>query len=54
MRRPMPANAVYRYSALDYVFTFGFEKPRLKQAWIQDSPPARQASDHYPVGLEVL
>jgi endonuclease/exonuclease/phosphatase family metal-dependent hydrolase len=39
---------------VDYVFTFGFEKPRLKRAWIANESPAREASDHYSVGLEIV
>jgi endonuclease/exonuclease/phosphatase family metal-dependent hydrolase len=38
---------------VDYIFTFGIEKDRLKRAWIIYDPPARDASDHFPVGLEV-
>ena len=38
---------------VDYIFTFGFEAPMLKRAWVAYDPPAKDASDHYPVGLEV-
>ena len=38
---------------VDYVFTFGFAAPMLKSAWVAYDPPAKDASDHYPVGLEV-
>ena len=38
---------------VDYVFTFGFERRRLKSAWVHHDPPAREASDHYPVGVEI-
>jgi endonuclease/exonuclease/phosphatase family metal-dependent hydrolase len=39
---------------VDYVFTFGLDRSRLKAAWVYDAPPAKDASDHYPVGLEVV
>lgn len=38
---------------VDYIFTFGFARERLKRAWIVYDPPAKIASDHYPVGLEI-
>ena len=38
---------------VDYVFAFGFERVRL-QAWVEQSEPARGASDHFPVGVEVV
>ena len=39
---------------VDYVFTFGFDRPKLKRAWIASDAPAKDASDHYPVGLEIV
>jgi endonuclease/exonuclease/phosphatase family metal-dependent hydrolase len=36
---------------VDYVFTFGVERPR--DAWIEQDRLARYASDHFPVGLEI-
>jgi len=39
---------------VDYLFTFNFDRSRLKGAWIHYDPPARDASDHYPVGLEIV
>ena len=38
---------------VDYIFTHGIERPKLKKAWIVYDPPAKDASDHFPVGLEV-
>jgi exodeoxyribonuclease-3 len=36
---------------VDYIFTFGVEKPR--DAWIEQDRLARYASDHFPVGAEL-
>ena len=38
---------------VDYIFTFGIDPRRLREAWIVYDPPAKEASDHYPVGLEL-
>ncbi|HEY2584967.1 MAG TPA: endonuclease/exonuclease/phosphatase family protein [Tepidisphaeraceae bacterium] len=38
---------------VDYIFTFGIEAARLKQARVVYDEPAKIASDHYPVFLEV-
>jgi endonuclease/exonuclease/phosphatase family metal-dependent hydrolase len=38
---------------VDYIFTHGIDRPKLKKAWIVYDPPAKEASDHYPVGLEI-
>lgn len=38
---------------VDYVFAYGFDRERLKEAWVVQSEQARGASDHFPVGLEV-
>src|SRR5689334_468384 len=38
---------------VDYIFTFGLDRPKLKKGWIVYDAPAKDASDHYPVGLEV-
>jgi endonuclease/exonuclease/phosphatase family metal-dependent hydrolase len=38
---------------VDYLFTFAFDRPKLKKAWIASDPPAKDASDHYPVGAEI-
>jgi len=38
---------------VDYLFTFGFDRPKLKKAWIAHDSQAKDASDHFPVGLEI-
>lgn len=38
---------------VDYIFTFGIDPSRLKNAWIIYDPPAEEASDHFPIGLEI-
>lgn len=38
---------------VDYIFTFGLARGRLRSAWIEQDRLARFASDHYPVGLEI-
>ena len=38
---------------VDYVFTFGFDRTRLRQAWVTEGPLAKDASDHFAVGLEI-
>jgi endonuclease/exonuclease/phosphatase family metal-dependent hydrolase len=37
---------------VDYIFAFGIEAPKIKRAWIEKSPPAKEASDHFPIGTE--
>jgi endonuclease/exonuclease/phosphatase family metal-dependent hydrolase len=39
---------------VDYVFTFEFEPSRLREAAIIQQPPAQEASDHFPVLLQVI
>jgi endonuclease/exonuclease/phosphatase family metal-dependent hydrolase len=38
---------------VDFIFTFGIEPGRLREAGIAADPPAREASDHFPVTLEI-
>ena len=38
---------------VDYVFTYGLDPGRLTRAWVVYTPPAKEASDHFPVALEV-
>lgn len=38
---------------VDYIFTHSIDPNRLQNAWIATAPPARDASDHFPIGLEV-
>jgi exodeoxyribonuclease III len=37
---------------VDYVFAFGVDPSAIRRAWIVNDAPAREASDHFPVGLE--
>lgn len=39
---------------VDYIFTHGIELPRLRRAWIEQDRLATYASDHYPIGLEIV
>ncbi|MGB7158955.1 MAG: endonuclease/exonuclease/phosphatase family protein [Tepidisphaeraceae bacterium] len=39
---------------VDYIFTHGIEMTRLREAWIEQDRLATYASDHYPVGLEIV
>jgi len=43
----------YPGQRIDYIFTFGYPRERLRSAWIEQDRLARFASDHYPVGLEI-
>jgi exonuclease III len=38
---------------VDYVFSFGIEPRRIRDAWIEKDRLAKYASDHYPVGVEI-
>lgn len=39
---------------VDYIFCHGIPPARLHHAWIETNRLARYASDHFPVGLEIL
>jgi exodeoxyribonuclease-3 len=39
---------------VDYIFTFGFDRKQTKAAWVEQDGLAREASDHFPVGAEVV
>lgn len=39
---------------VDYIFGFGFEKSQLRSAWIEQDRLAKYASDHFPVGVEIV
>jgi endonuclease/exonuclease/phosphatase family metal-dependent hydrolase len=39
---------------VDYIFAFGIDAPKIKQAWIEKSQLAEKASDHFPVGAEII
>lgn len=38
---------------LDYLFAFGLERNRVRDAWIEHDSLARFASDHFPVGASI-
>jgi endonuclease/exonuclease/phosphatase family metal-dependent hydrolase len=38
---------------VDYVFSYGLERESLRQAWVHHSPTAKDASDHFPVGVDL-
>jgi endonuclease/exonuclease/phosphatase family metal-dependent hydrolase len=44
----------YPGQRVDYVFTFGVDPGRIKSAWVYQVKPAADASDHFPVGAEIL
>jgi endonuclease/exonuclease/phosphatase family metal-dependent hydrolase len=39
---------------VDYVFAWGIEASRVKTAWIEQDRLAKYASDHFPVGCEIV
>jgi endonuclease/exonuclease/phosphatase family metal-dependent hydrolase len=38
---------------VDYIFSFGVEKSKIKSAWIEQDRLAKYASDHFPIGAEI-
>lgn len=38
---------------VDYIFTQGVDRSRIKDAWIEYDRLAKYASDHFPVGVEI-
>lgn len=38
---------------VDYIFTWGIEASRIRDAWIEHDRLAKFASDHFPVGCEI-
>lgn len=38
---------------VDYIFTYGIDTRRIKDAWVLRDEKAQHASDHFPVGVEV-
>jgi exodeoxyribonuclease-3 len=38
---------------VDYVFAYGFGREALREAWIEQGHGAKEASDHFAVGVEV-
>jgi len=43
----------YPGQRIDYVFTWGIDASRLRDAWIETDRLAKYASDHFPVGAEI-
>lgn len=39
---------------VDYVFAHSIPQPRIKSAWIEYDRLATYASDHYPIGVEII
>ena len=39
---------------VDYVFTFGFDRASIKHGWIEYDRLAKYASDHFPIGVEIV
>lgn len=39
---------------VDYLFAHGIEAGRIKGAWVEQDRLATYASDHYPVGVEII
>jgi exodeoxyribonuclease-3 len=39
---------------VDYIFAYGIDAAAVRNAWIVTDPPAREASDHFPIGVDVL
>jgi endonuclease/exonuclease/phosphatase family metal-dependent hydrolase len=39
---------------VDYVFTHGFGRNQIRSAWVEQGGRAREASDHFPVGVEIV
>ena len=43
----------YPGQRVDYVFSHGIDVGQIRRAWIANDPPAKDASDHFPVGVEI-
>lgn len=39
---------------VDYLFTHGIDATRIRRAWVVTEPPAKAASDHYPVAVDLI
>ncbi|MBC8106094.1 MAG: endonuclease/exonuclease/phosphatase family protein [Anaerolineae bacterium] len=39
---------------VDYAFAFGFDKASIKDGWIEQDRLAKYASDHFPIGVEIV
>src|SRR5688572_30376393 len=38
---------------VDYIFSHGIERGRIKAAWVEQDRLAKYASDHFPIGAEI-
>jgi endonuclease/exonuclease/phosphatase family metal-dependent hydrolase len=38
---------------VDYIFTWGIDPPRIREAWIEHDTLAKYASDHFPIGAAI-
>ncbi|MDA3875109.1 MAG: endonuclease/exonuclease/phosphatase family protein [Kiritimatiellae bacterium] len=38
---------------IDYIFTHGIDPSRIQSAWIDQSPQAAKASDHFSIGADI-
>jgi exodeoxyribonuclease-3 len=38
---------------VDYIFASGIDPARITRAWVVTDPPAKDASDHFPVAVEL-
>jgi endonuclease/exonuclease/phosphatase family metal-dependent hydrolase len=38
---------------VDYIFSFGLDRPMILDAWIEHDRLAKYASDHFPVGADI-
>jgi endonuclease/exonuclease/phosphatase family metal-dependent hydrolase len=43
----------YPQQRVDYIFTHSLPTERITRAWIDNSDRARDASDHFPIGVEL-
>jgi endonuclease/exonuclease/phosphatase family metal-dependent hydrolase len=39
---------------IDYLFTHGLDRSQIKSAWVETDRLAQFASDHFPVGVEIV
>jgi endonuclease/exonuclease/phosphatase family metal-dependent hydrolase len=44
----------YPGQRVDFIFAFGIEPARIRQAWIERDRLAKYASDHFPIGAEII
>ncbi len=57
---PEAANTTGTYTTqfpgqrIDYIFTHGYDRSRIRAAWIEQDRLAKYASDHFPVGVEIV